>query len=491
MHKKTNALVHAIRIATLAAVAAPVSVMAGGFSLNEQSASQMGVANAGSAANPLNASTVLFNPAGMSQLSGTNMSFGAAVLDIDAEAKRSTISATDSLGQPGAYTGNGGDIADPAVLPSFYLTHEVNDSIDVGFAIHAPYGLAADYENDFAGRYLADKTELTVISFSPSVAVSNGQGLSMGLGLNIMYGEGRLSRYQDVRGAVVQSALRGSGATSLDQLPAAAQQQILAQANGLAATYPDTYSDVEGDDIAVTFRVGFLYELSDATQLGLVAQTGTEFDLKGDLEISQFPGEAIGASGPLTLTEKAQVPLAIPESLTFGIRHQLNPEFTLLAGATYSRWSRFDELDVYSAEGGAGQISQVLQPAAGDPITHVTEKWKNTWQFNLGGIWQANEQWAFKAGYAFDQSPVNDNFVTARIPSEDRHWLTLGTQWKDVASGWSVDAAIGTLIFADDAKVYDREYSHQQPTVPATGTSYEAEYDLSAWSAAVEISKAF
>src|SRR5690554_7200441 len=94
MHKNTNALVKAIRFATLAAVAAPASVMAGGFSLNEQSASQMGVANAGAAANPENATTVLFNPAGMSQLSGTNISFGAAVLDIDAEAKTSSITAT-------------------------------------------------------------------------------------------------------------------------------------------------------------------------------------------------------------------------------------------------------------------------------------------------------------------------------------------------------------------------------------------------------------
>src|SRR5690606_41530297 len=87
MHKNTNALVKAIRFATLAAVAAPASVMAGGFSLNEQSASQMGVANAGADANPENATTVLFNPAGMSQLSGTNISFGAAVLDIAAEAR--------------------------------------------------------------------------------------------------------------------------------------------------------------------------------------------------------------------------------------------------------------------------------------------------------------------------------------------------------------------------------------------------------------------
>lgn len=91
---RSQLLARAIRFTSLAAIAAPVTALAGGFSLNEQSASAMGVANAGVAANPENATTVLFNPAGMSQLSGTNMSFGAAVLDIDAEAKRDSISVT-------------------------------------------------------------------------------------------------------------------------------------------------------------------------------------------------------------------------------------------------------------------------------------------------------------------------------------------------------------------------------------------------------------
>lgn len=70
MHKKIPALATAVRVATLAAVAAPSLALAGGFSLNEQSASAMGTANAGAAANPENATTVMFNPAGMSQLSG-------------------------------------------------------------------------------------------------------------------------------------------------------------------------------------------------------------------------------------------------------------------------------------------------------------------------------------------------------------------------------------------------------------------------------------
>lgn len=126
-----------IRIATVSALVAPAAALAGGFSLNEQSASAMGVANAGTAANPENATTVFFNPAGMSQLSGTNMSFGAAVLDIDAELKEGTGSAVRDDGRPVA-GGNGGDIADPAALPNFYMTHEINDWLDVGFGLHAP-----------------------------------------------------------------------------------------------------------------------------------------------------------------------------------------------------------------------------------------------------------------------------------------------------------------------------------------------------------------
>ena len=478
MHKNTNALVKAIRLATLAVIAAPASVLAGGFSLNEQSASQMGVANAGAAANPENATTVLFNPAGMSQLSGTNISFGAAVLDIDAEAKSGAKAVNQLSGD--VEGSRGGDIADPAVLPNFYLTHEINDSIDVGFGIHAPYGLAADYDNDFVGRYFADKTELTAIAFTPSIAINNGKGLSMGATLNIMYAEGRLSKFQDIRGGLVQRGLPP------------------AQANGLATQYEQAfgapYADIEGDDVAINFRVGFLYELSEQTQIGLTAQTGTEFELEGEIELEGYPAPSAQSPfglAPQTLTENVTVPLAIPESATLGLRHRLTDNVTLLAGATYARWSRFEELDINSREGQSGEVSAEIGRVGDMPITHITEEWKNTWQFNVGGIWQATPEWALKAGYAFDESPV-DQYVTARIPSEDRHWLTLGTQWKDVQSGWTVDVAVGTLIFADDAKVDDREYSHADPTgQPISNANYQAEYELSAWSAAFEVSKAF
>ncbi|MGM0767801.1 MAG: OmpP1/FadL family transporter [Pseudomonadota bacterium] len=473
MRNNKSNLYSAIRFATLTAAIAPASALAGGFALNEQSASAMGVANAGAAANPENATTVLFNPAGMSQLSGTNLSFGAAVLDIDAEAKKDAR-ATNQVGVP-FQDSSGGDIADPAVLPNLYMTHEVNDSVDVGFGIHAPFGLAADYDDDFTGRFFADETELTAISFSPSISVSNGEGLSMGAGINIIYAEGKLTKFQDNSAASV--------AVSSQSGPANPE------------LYDQGYADIEGDDIGVTFRVGFLYELSERTQFGLTAQTGTELNLEGDAELTNFVNPANGVTTPTTASEQVEVPLAIPESVTFGARHQLTDTVTLLAGATYAKWSRFEELDVVSRETG-GEVTGA--PQEGEVLSHVTEKWQNTWQFNLGAIWQATPEWAFKTGYAFDESPVNEDYVTARIPSNDRHWLTLGAQWSDANSGWAVDVAAGTLIFDGNARVNERNYQHENPSQVAElrpgvedPSSYQGEYELDAWSAGIQVSKSF
>lgn len=467
MRNNKATLYSAIRFATLAA-AAPASVLAGGFSLNEQSASAMGVANAGTAANPENATTVFFNPAGMSQLSGTNLSFGAAVLDIDAELKEGTGSAVREDGRP-VDGGSGGDIADPAVLPNLYMTREINNWLDVGFGLHAPYGLAADYDDDFKGRFFADETELTAIAFSPSIAVNDGNGLSIGAGVNVIYAEGKLTKFQDYSG----------------------NEADLGQSPG---TFEDGYADVEGDDVALTFALGMLWEYSERTQFGISAQTGAELNLDGDAEISNLPQGSLGTDGLVfnqsTVTEKATVPLEIPESITFGARHRLTDTVTLLAGATWAKWSRFEALDIVSREDD-GPVSSQAGPGLGDDslIAHVSENWKDTWQANVGAIWQATPEWALKAGYAWDESPVNDDFRTARIPSGDREWLTLGAQYADARSGWTVDVAAGVLLF-DDQDVDEQNYDVNDEPMPGAAR-FKGTYELDAWSAGVQVSKSF
>ena len=69
------------------------------------------------------------------------------------------------------------------------------------------------------------------------------------------------------------------------------------------------------------------------------------------------------------------------------------------------------------------------------------------------------------------------------------------TPTRGQATRWALttpdEEAVGTLIFVDDPKVDDKEYSYSNPSQQATQANYQAEYDLSAWSAAIEFSKAF
>ena len=40
------------------------------------------------------------------------------------------------------------------------------------------------------------------------------------------------------------------------------------------------------------------------------------------------------------------------------------------------------------------------------------------------------DAWTLRAGVAYDQTPVPDEFRTPRIPDQDRTWVSLGANWK-------------------------------------------------------------
>src|SRR5690606_19935909 len=250
-HRKP--MVVAIAAVTLGLVL-PGLASAAGYALNEQSAHASGTANAGAGANVENASILYFNPAGMTRLpQGTQISFGAAVLNVDPKAK--DITATDALGRP-VDGSNGGDFIDTAVIPNFYVTHTMGD-FAAGVGVYVPFGLTSDYDDDFAGRYLADETEIQVISISPSFAFNINEQLSLGVSMNIMYGEGKLTRYQDFTSAL---------ASNLDLFPGG-----ITEARGAAAALFDPnpgYFDVEGDDWELGWTIGALYSPTENTHLG-------------------------------------------------------------------------------------------------------------------------------------------------------------------------------------------------------------------------------
>lgn len=249
-------------------VALPVTGVAGGLTLNDQSASASGVSNAGSVANPEDASTVFFNPAGMSQLSGTSVSFGSILFEIDATGRDSRTSATRANGDQVAGDG-GGDHVDTFMVPNGYIAHEVNDWLDVGIGVFVPYGLGLDYDSSFAGRFIGDQIDLVSYGLNPSFAVNSGNGLSLGAGISLLYADAEQKNPVDFSGLEARFALpRG--------------------------TLRDGQAHLEGDDLALEFTFGMLWQATPQTALGLSARTGTEFNLEGTGTVSNFPGMSAG-----------------------------------------------------------------------------------------------------------------------------------------------------------------------------------------------------
>jgi len=127
--------------AAIAGISAPAS--AAFFALAEQNASGIGTAFAGGAAIAEDASTVWFNPAGMTRLDRPQLVFSGHF--IDPSFKANVISASNVAGTP-IGGGAGKDPGESAFVPNLYYTHPITKEFAVGAGINAPFGLTTEYE---------------------------------------------------------------------------------------------------------------------------------------------------------------------------------------------------------------------------------------------------------------------------------------------------------------------------------------------------------
>ena len=101
----------------------PIAAQAAGFALIEQSGSSLGNAFAGATASAEDASTIFFNPAGMTYIQGSQLVGALNLIKPSAEFNRTISPTGHSAG------GNGGDAGDLAFIPNFYYKTDLSDSV--------------------------------------------------------------------------------------------------------------------------------------------------------------------------------------------------------------------------------------------------------------------------------------------------------------------------------------------------------------------------
>ncbi len=398
---------HAVVRACIAAgVSAGIStpVLSAGFALAEQSARGLGNAFAGAAASAEDASTVYFNPAGMMRLEGNQVSLAGHVIQPSAKFGNGSFSYTSgpAVSSPG---GTGGDAGVNALVPNFYYVGNAGGGWRYGLGINVPFGLTTEYDPTWMGRYHAIKSDLKTININPVVAVRVNPQLSVGGGISIMLAE-----------AVLTNMLDGCRASS----------GVLCAGNPNAQT-ADRLAEVKGDDQGYGFNVGFLYELSQTTRVGVTYRS----------KVSQKLDGTVTYSAPFSVFQNANAhaSVTLPESMSFSFYNEMSGGWTFLADATYTRWSRFKELRV------SYESSQ--------PDTVVDESWKNVWRVAVGANYKGTGPWTWRMGVAYDQEPIPDaEHRTPRIPGNDRKWLAAGFTYQPDKK-FSIDAGFAHLFVSD------------------------------------------
>lgn len=379
-----------------------------GVAIMEQSIKGLGTAFAGGAAAAEDASTIFFNPAGLTRLDRSQAIAGMHV--VFPAARFSNENSTHLTGQP-LSGGQGGNAGSTILIPNFYYSSRVNDRFSAGLGVFSPFGLSTTYDAGWVGRYHAVKSELISLNINPSLAYRVTDKLSLGLGVNAQYLKTELSNAIDF--GTIFASLGASGAVP--------------QGNDGLATF-------KADSWSWGYNAGVLYEFTEDTRAGFAYRSRGDHTLKGSAHFTGVP--TINPTGRF-LDAGIRSEITLPDSVSLSIRHSLSEEVAALADVTWTNWSTIDELRI-----------RFDNPAESDAVTTV--HWKDTIRYAVGAVYSPGP-WTFRTGAAFDQSPVPDAaHGTPRVPDNDRIWLAAGVGYK-LSDRITVDAAYAHLFVQDTA----------------------------------------
>lgn len=386
---------------------------AAGFQIREQSTAALGNAMAGASASAQDVTYMAFNPASIGLVEGNQIAtLGSGIFvsfDIEDTEARSVVP-DPATGQGFDVTGGGDDNGgETAFVPGLAAKWRVNDQLDLGLAVTAPWGLRTDYDDDWAGRYHALESELTTINIQPVVSLKPTKRLTVAGGLQIQYIDATLSN------AVDFGTIGAAGAASVPGLASAFANAGVNPVPG----QNDGFAEVTGDDWDLGYLFGLIYEFTPGSRVGFAFRSAIEHRLEGDgdfdLDPSGVGGVLSAATGQFVDTGGA-AEVTIPATASFGIHHEFSPRWAVLAEAAWTNWAQFDEL-----------VVEFDNPAQADSVT--TENWESTWMYAVGLNFMPTRTWTLRAGVGFDESPVPDDTRTPRIPGNDRTWLGIGASW--------------------------------------------------------------
>lgn len=351
-----------------------------GFALYEYSARGTAMGGA-TVANKAEPASLAVNPALITELDGTQAQLGLTVVTANA---KTTVA--------GQQRGLKNDVW---YLPNFYITQKWSDQVSVGLGGFSRYGLGGEYKNweTWAGSQLAYKVKLETFSFTPTIAVKANDEFSVAMGLEAM-----------VIGFTQNSTL----------MPGPAANATAYEISGSGVSWGGNFSFIYRPEWAEKWSLGAMYRTKVKQNLNGRIHAGMEHATR-----NIFDDDAKGA-------------ITLPDSLTAGVSFRPTDDLILEAGIVGTFWSAYDQILIEYSD------------RESTPTIHNKKDYKDTYRLNLGAEYNLNPNWAVRAGYVFDKSPINKHEMDTLVPVDDRHIASVGAGYHN--DTWSVDLSYSHIF---------------------------------------------
>jgi len=330
----------------------PLLLHSGGVNLYEIGSTDLGLASAGWSARAENPSTAFTNPAGMSRFSCADVELGIQPVFVhaafDADAETNVI-------------GKGGNSNE--VIPSggLFYVQPINERWAFGSSVVGYFGSKLHFNHNWVGRYYLTKTILQGFSFVPAVSYKVTEKLSVGLGVNVMFG------IFDQKAAV----------------------------NNTIDSLSDGNLKLRDTNFGFGCVVGLLYELTPCTRAGIQYLSEVKLQFRAKPHFSGLgPGleAALAATG--VLKSRVFLDVNVPQSVIFSIYHDLTPCLAIMGNLGWQQWSNFQKATI------------TLGSSTGPSLTSIP-KYKDTWHGAIGAKYHYSDHLAFTTGFAYDSSAIN------------------------------------------------------------------------------------
>ena len=283
----------------------------------------------------------------------------------------------------------------PLLFPfNVYGVYKIDNNMAASISVNSPFGLGKRWDDEWTGRYIVQDFRFKTQYIQPAFSYLIREDLSIGLGVILarssMLYKSRLD-FQDI------------------------DQRFTANALGFGA------------------NIGVWGKINSGTEYGVSFKTPINYKYKkGSSQLDNIP-EMLNSS--INNTESVYSSFKTPYQLSIAMSNRIAEKIYLSYQFDLDGWKVFNS-------------QQFDFENDNIPDLNFNKNFKNSFTFKVGGEYHFNEQFYFRGGFYYKETPVADQFLTPEFPVGSALGYTLGASYI-VDQNFSVDLGI---LYENQAK---------------------------------------